>query len=132
MQIRNKTFLATTTVLFSSFLISSAPAFAHAHLKKSDPAKGSVLKVEPKEVTLHFSEELEPVLCRVSVKDVAGGQVVSEGKPKPAGNDMTTLQVALKPLSPKKTVYVVKWNVVSKDTHRMKGSYRFTYDPKEQ
>ena len=108
--------------------LSSVPAFAHTHLQEATPAKDSTVAEAPATVRLHFSEGLEVSMCKLEVKDSKTGHVVSDGKPTaPEENDL--LQVKLKPLKKEKTTYTVIWKAVSKDTHKMEGTYSFTYAP---
>lgn len=118
--------------LLSVFTLISAPtvAFAHAHLASSSPAKDSVVHSAPTDVTLHFSEELEPSMCKLDVKNFKTGEVVSQGAIATNGEDKSSLKIALKSLGNEKADYEVSWKAVSKDSHKMPGKYKFTFDPK--
>ena len=48
------------------------PAWAHAHLKTSDPAQGATVTTAPKEMALTFTERLEPAMSGVAVTDAQG------------------------------------------------------------
>lgn len=117
------------TLALFAFAVS-APAFAHTHLESSVPAKDATLAQAPEMVSLKFSEGLETAMCKLQVKNVKSGEVVSDGKPTKRGEDENTLQIALKPLKKEKAAYEVSWKAVSKDTHKMQGTYTFTLDPK--
>lgn len=123
----NKKLLVSLLAL-AGVILFSPRAHAHAHLHGAEPAQGSVVKAAPRHVTLHFSEALEASLCKVEVKEVPGGKVVSQGKPRSV--DASTLEQDLESLAPAKAEYEVQWKVVSKDTHKMSGSYKFSVDPK--
>lgn len=97
----------------------AAPAFAHAFLQHADPGAGAALKEAPKQLTLTFSERLEPVFSGASVADETGRDVAAG----PAKVTDATMTVVLKPLS--SGSYRVSWHAVSKDTHRTEGSYIF-------
>jgi len=99
------------------------PAFAHAHLKQSDPAAGANVTEAPKQLTLSFSEQLEPALSGVAVTDGKGVGV--EAKPAVISGD--TMTIAVKPLAA--GLYHVAWHAVSVDTHRTEGKYDLTIKP---
>lgn len=109
------------TVLAGAALVALAtPAFPHALLQHADPGAGAALKQAPAQLSLSFSERLEPSFSTVSVTDAAGHDMAANPA-KISGAGMT---VALKPLSPGS--YRVSWHAVSVDTHRTEGNYSFT------
>lgn len=122
------------TYVFTVLALGLAPmaAFAHAHLISSSPARESIIQTAPNEVNLQFSEELEPAMCKVEVKNLKTGEIVSQGRPTMAGDDKSSLKISLKPLKNEKAEYEVSWKAVAKDSHRMPGKYKFTFDPKAQ
>lgn len=105
---------------------AAQPAWAHAMLEKAVPAVGSTVKAAPKELTLTFSEGVEPAFTTVEVTD-AGGKRVDSGKPQAAPNDRRVLTVALQPLGPGQ--YTVVWHALSVDTHRTEGRFTFSVAP---
>ena len=107
-------------------------AFAHAHLKNANPKEKAVIFELPSQVVLKFSEELEPALCKIEVKDLGSGKSLSVGETEAVGESKDILQVKLAPLEAKKAKFQVSWKVVSKDGHKMKGTYEFTLDQKVQ
>lgn len=117
--------------LASLVLLHSGLAFAHAHLKSSDPAQNAVVAQAPAQITLHFSENLELSLCKLEVKDATSGDIVSLGKLSDGGQGKTTMRVDLKPLKKQKAKYTVSWKAVSADTHRTQGTFDFTYAPQD-
>lgn len=117
--------------IVSLMLLHAGHAFAHAHLKSSDPAQNAVLAQTPTQVTLKFSENLELSLCKLEVKDNASGDVVSSEKISDGGQGKSTMQVSLKPLKKQKSNFTVTWKAVSTDTHRTQGTFKFTYAPQE-
>ncbi len=100
-------------------------AWAHAFLDRAVPAVGSEVSGSPPELTLAYSEPVEPLFSTVEVKNAAGA-VVSDGKPTPSA-DGRVLVVRLKPLQP--GVYSVAWHVTSVDTHKTEGHFTFTVKP---
>jgi copper resistance protein C len=104
-------------------LIVSAPvAHSHASLSHASPSGGSALSGAPQEVTLTFTDTLEPAFSNLTVTD-ANGNVVSQGKGQVNGNVM---RVSLKPLSA--GIYKVNWRAVSTDTHKTEGNFTFSVD----
>ena len=57
------------------------------------------------------------------------GETVCEGKVLPGASGKNGLERSLKPLKSEKADYEVNWKAVSKDAHKMQGSYKFTVDP---
>jgi methionine-rich copper-binding protein CopC len=108
--------------VFSAVVGIVAPAFAHAFLQHASPSAGETLK-PPKEVTLQFTESLEPAFSGVDVTDASGRNVEAA---KVVTNE-GAMRVLLMPLAPGS--YRVGWHAVSVDTHRTEGSYRFIVKP---
>ncbi|CAM3612272.1 copper homeostasis periplasmic binding protein CopC [Rahnella victoriana] len=114
--------LAVSAVLLSGFI--SQQASAHAHLKTETPAADSVLTVSPTELSLGFSEGIEPNFSKITLTD-AQQKTVKTGNMTLAANDNTQ---AVLPLSDALSAgkYVVSWSVVSVDGHKTHGQYSFT------
>ena len=100
-------------------LFTAVPAIPHAHLDRAEPRVGSTVATAPREVTLWFTERLEPAFSTVTVSNAAG-QRVDAGKARASGN---VLRVSLKQLPPGS--YSVSWRVRSVDSHRTQGDFRF-------
>lgn len=114
--------LAVSAVLLSGFI--SQQASAHAHLKTETPAADSVLTVSPTELSLGFSEGIEPNFSKITLTD-AQQKTVKTGNMTLAANDNTQAVLTLSDaLSAGK--YVVSWSVVSVDGHKTHGQYSFT------
>lgn len=101
-------------------------AQAHAHLDHAAPAVGSTVKTAPKDVTLWFTEAVEPKFSSIEVRDAKGAAMQSGSAQGVAGNT-AELRVAVKPLAA--GTYTVKWRALSVDTHRTQGSFTFTVGP---
>jgi methionine-rich copper-binding protein CopC len=108
--------LAVTALLM---VVACGDAHAHAKLDHAQPGSGETVDTAPQEVTLSFTEKLEPAFSTVSVTDAAGKRV-DDGNPHVSGNQMS---VALRPGG--KGTYHVDWRVLSVDTHRTNGSFSF-------
>ena len=103
--------------------IGAAPSlWAHAFLDHASPAVGSSITAAPGAVTLWFTQELEPAFSSVTVTDQTG-QRVDLGNVTVVPGHPDQLQVGLKTLPP--GTYMVSWQVVSVDTHRTEGSFKF-------
>ena len=102
---------------------SAVPALAHALLRAAEPAVGSTVGHAPQDLSLTFSESVEPAFCRVTVTNAAGARMEAgplHGDPANARR----LLLPLKPLPP--GVYTVNWHATSTDTHRTEGRFQFT------
>jgi methionine-rich copper-binding protein CopC len=93
-------------------------AEAHARLDHASPAVGSTVSASPGQVTLFFTEALEPKFSGAEVHNSAGARV--DAGSSASGN---TLHVSVKSLSP--GAYTVNWHVLSVDTHKTQGSFSF-------
>ena len=100
-------------------LLSTGAADAHAMLDHAEPRVGNKVSSPPREVTLWFTEKLEPAFSSITVTNAAG-QRVDSGKTRVNGNQMS---VSLK--GGGTGTYRVNWRVLSVDTHRTDGSFTF-------
>ena len=99
-------------------------AWAHAFLSSAVPAVGSSVATGPKELRLNFSETVEVKFSSVKVtweggKDIGPTKIFTD----PSNPEMIFVRFPT-PLSP--GTYLVRWRVVSADTHKTQGDYRFT------
>src|SRR5262249_52466027 len=102
----------------AALVLMSAAAHAHAQLNRASPAVGSTVRTAPREVTLSFSQKLEPSFSSAQVTDASGARV-DQG----AQVSGTQIRVPLRALSP--GTYRVRWHVLSVDTHKTEGSFTF-------
>ncbi|MFD7782244.1 copper resistance protein CopC [Streptomyces nojiriensis] len=118
------TVLALVAAVFALLLSGAGTAVAHASLSGSDPADGSVLKEDPKHVTLTFTES-------VSFPDEALRVLSPENErvnPRPVQHvdgKENTARVELAGELPQGT-YTVAWRVVSADGHPISGAFIFS------
>jgi methionine-rich copper-binding protein CopC len=105
---------------------AAPPALAHAFLTRASPAVGSTVRAAPAEITLRYTEAVEPAFCTVQVT-AAGGERVDGGDLHVDDKEPTVLHVPLKPLPP--GTYKVVWRVVSVDTHTTNGDFTFKVAP---
>jgi copper resistance protein C len=100
-------------------VLATGQASAHAMLDHAEPRVGNKVATAPREVTLWFTQKLEPAFSSVTVTN-AEGQRVDTGKPRVSGNQMS---VALR--SAGAGTYRVNWRVLSVDAHTTDGSFTF-------
>jgi copper resistance protein C len=115
------------SVIFAALAVAAAPPVqAHAFLTRASPAVGSTVRAGPSEITLRYTEAVEPAFCTVQVT-AAGGERVDGGDLHVDDKEPTVLHVSLKPLAP--GTYKVVWRVVSVDTHTTNGDCTFKVAP---
>ena len=100
-------------------LLVTGEASAHAFLDRAEPRVGNTVATAPREVTLWFTQKLEPAFSRVTITNSAG-QRVDTGNTRVSGNQMS---VSLR--SGGAGMYRVNWRVLSVDTHRTDGNFTF-------
>lgn len=100
----------------------ASPSFAHAHLKRAEPAVGSAVAAPPPSLSLSFTEAVEP---RFSTVELQGpdGKKVQIGAPEARDNGLTLVST-LPALPP--GMYTVIWHATSVDTHKTDGKFTFT------
>lgn len=114
------------SVLILSVMVAGE-AGAHAFLGSAVPAVGSTVASVPKELRLRFTEAVEVRFSHITVT-MEGGKEIGQLTIVAAPSDPQVVVVTLPaPLAP--GVYVVRWRVVSVDTHKTQGDYRFTVKP---
>jgi copper resistance protein C len=100
-------------------IMSGTTAEAHAFLDHAEPRVGSTVPAAPRELSLSFTQKLEPAFSSVEVSDGNGARV-DLGRPSVSASVM---RVRLKQLSA--GTYRVRWHVLSVDTHTTEGSFTF-------
>ncbi|MGW7384143.1 copper resistance CopC/CopD family protein [Streptomyces sp. NPDC054794] len=111
-------------VLVLLLLGGAGRASAHAALRGSDPADGTVLKSAPGSVTLTFTESVGLLDDSFRVYDPDNRQVrIGEPGHGEAGSD--TARVTL-PARLGTGTYTVAWRVVSADSHPISGAFTFS------
>jgi methionine-rich copper-binding protein CopC len=106
-----------TSALLAIMLGTAAEA--HAFLDHAEPRVGSTVPTAPRELSLSFTQKLEPAFSSAEVSD-ANGARVDLGKPSVSASVM---RIRLKQLSA--GTYRVRWHVLSVDTHTTEGSFTF-------
>jgi methionine-rich copper-binding protein CopC len=100
-------------------LLATGEASAHAFLDHAEPRVGNKVATAPHEVTLWFTQKLEPAFSTVTVTNSAGERV-DTGKTRVSGSQMS---VSLRPGGA--GTYHVTWRVLSVDTHSTDGNFTF-------
>ena len=108
-----------TGVIPLLLLLVTGEAAAHAMLDHAEPRVGNKVAAPPREVTLWFTQKLEPSFSTITVTDSSGKRVDS-GKTRVSGSQMS---VSLRPGGT--GTYHVTWRVLSVDTHTTDGSFTF-------
>src|SRR6195256_4990833 len=117
---RNSAIVLTVPLLV---LLATGEASAHAFLDHAEPRVGNTVAAAPREVTLWFTQKLEPAFSTITVTN-STGQRVDTGKPRVNGNQMA---VSLR--SSGAGTYRVNWRVLSVDTHTTDGNFSFQVGP---
>ena len=115
--------LSAGLLVASLLLLAASGAGAHAFLDRAEPRVGGKVQTPPAQVTLWFTERLEPAYSRVKVVDESGRQVDKADGAVDAA-DPRVLRASLAPLGPGK--YKVIWRVLSVDTHLTEGDFTFS------
>jgi putative copper export protein/methionine-rich copper-binding protein CopC len=107
-----------------ALLLVPSRVWAHAHLKRSDPAAGSVVTNALLVIRLWFTERPELSMTSVSLKDSDGKEVAmmlpEVGRP---GDNEIRFRLSA-PLSPGR--YVLAWRTAASDGHPSRGTIGFT------
>ncbi len=107
-------------------MTAANPAFAHAHLKGSNPADNAIVSNTLSTLALDFTEELDLAFSGADLLDASGSRVKVGMATLSNGDETLTipLQSALEAGD-----YTVKWHVLSTDGHKTEGRYTFTVKP---
>jgi copper transport protein len=110
----------------ASALAVPAVAWSHAALLRTVPAASVLVNTPPKQVSLVFSEAVEPRFAIVSVTD-AGARQLTAGSPQRSPSNPDELDVPVKHLP--EGWYLVVWRVISVDGHPVRGAFTFAVGP---
>ena len=119
---RSRNHLLTTLAIAAVTAILAPPASAHAYLERAQPVAGSAVRESPPQLTLWFTQRIEPAFSEVRVFDAAG-KPIGAGPARFDAKDGKLLRVSLPKLSPGQ--YRVKWRILSVDTHVSEGEFTF-------
>jgi methionine-rich copper-binding protein CopC len=118
---------ALAAALAAPAALLAPPASAHAMLDHAVPAVGGTAQGAPGELQIAFTQNIEASFSGAELK-AADGAGIPTGKAVVDPARPNVLRVAIgQKLKP--GLYVVTWHVVSVDSHRSSGSYKFTVAP---
>ncbi len=111
-------------LLVSVFLLNIPIASSHALPVKSEPAANQVLEKSPTNVTIFFTERIDPKISYIYVFDSKGNRVDKRDYAV-SPNDSKKFHVTLNDLA--EDVYTVSWFVISRlDGHIANGAFVFS------
>jgi copper transport protein len=110
-----------TTLL--GVLLGASTASAHAELLSSFPANQELLREAPSEIALQFTEAIDPIEPGIRLLDSGGDEVAIGAVDQSAGSDRMRATIADGLAD---GTYVVAWQGVSADSHRVRGSFTFS------
>src|SRR6267378_3666997 len=114
-------------VLALILFLCPARAWAHAHLKRSEPAAGSKVASPPELIRLWFSERPELSMTFVSLKDASGKEWVLAGSQKDPTDPLAVSARVSEALPAGQ--YTVAWRTAASDGHPSHGTFRFVVLP---
>ncbi|WP_106284056.1 copper homeostasis periplasmic binding protein CopC [Paraburkholderia sp. BL25I1N1] len=109
------------SMLGAAALLVTSTAFAHAHLSSSEPAANAEVAA-PSEVTIHFTEPLEPAFSKITLADTSG-KAAAAIESQVDKDDARVMHLPLPQLSTGR--YAVHWIAVATDGHRTQGDFAF-------
>jgi putative copper export protein/methionine-rich copper-binding protein CopC len=98
-------------------------AWAHANLKRSEPAAGSRLAAPPGVIRLWFSEQPELSMTFASLKDFAGKPFALSSAEREKSGQMGIAFNVLAALPPGR--YTLTWRTAASDGHPSQGKFTF-------
>lgn len=120
---RRRLAIATLVAVLGSLVAWVGVALAHAELISTSPANQSVLDASPPEIVLRFSEGVDPIDPGIRLVDADGNDVEIGAVDQSAGGDTMRAEI---PVELGDGSYVVAWQAVSADSHRIRGAYTFS------
>ena len=108
-------------------LLVPARAWAHAHLKRSEPAGGSQLASAPKFIRLWFSEQPELSMTFASLSDSAGHSIALSAAEREASGQMGIAFQVSSVLPAGR--YTFSWRTAASDGHPSSGRFVFVVLP---
>jgi copper resistance protein C len=91
---------------------------AHAMLDHASPPVGGSVGSSPGQVTLYFTQQLEPKFSGGEVRNASGARV---DRGKSISGNVMRIGVGALPSG----AYTVTWHALSVDTHTTQGSFNF-------
>ena len=110
-------------ILALTVFLCPARAWAHAHLKRSEPAAGSKVASSPQLIRLWFSEQPELSMTFITLKDANGKEWVL-ASPQKDPTDPLSISVHVSQSLPAGR-YTVAWRTAASDGHPSQGTFGF-------
>jgi methionine-rich copper-binding protein CopC len=114
------------SALTCALIAFAATAGAHGLLDRAEPRPGSRVRTSPTNVSVWFTERLEPAYSRVHVVNDKGERADADDSRVDA-TDARRLRVSVPPLAA--GTYKVLWRVLSVDGHLTEGEFTFQVAP---
>jgi copper transport protein len=115
--------LVGVVMVLLGVLLGASTASAHAELLSSFPANQELLRESPSEIALQFTEAVDPIEPAIRLLDSNGDEVTIGAVDQSVGSDRMRAPV---PSTLADGTYVVAWQAVSADSHRIRGSFTFS------
>ncbi len=115
--------LAVGAVVVGALGVPAGTALAHAELVSSTPANQAILGNSPEEILLRFSEDVDPIGQAILLVDGDGDPVPLGPISQAGGGDTISAEV---PGTIADGTYVVGWQAVSADSHKIRGAFTFS------
>jgi copper transport protein len=115
--------LVGAVVVLLGIVLGAGTASAHAELLSSFPANQELLAESPTEIALQFTETVDPIEPGIRLLDADGNEVELDPVDQSAGSDRMRSAI---PTTLDDGTYVVAWQAVSTDSHRVRGSFTFS------
>lgn len=115
--------IAAIVVMLTGMFAGAGTASAHAELLSSSPANQELLATPPTEISLQFTEAVDPIEPAIRLVDAEGDDVEIGAVEQSLGTDR--MRAAL-PAELADGTYVIAWQALSADSHRVRGSITFS------
>ncbi|MBC7790743.1 MAG: copper resistance protein CopC/CopD [Anaerolineae bacterium] len=106
-----------------ALILCPAVAWAHAHLKRSEPAGGALVTRSPQVIRLWFTERPELSMTAISLKD-ENGKIFSLSAVERDRDDPLMVSLRVTELLPPGR-YMVGWRSAGSDGHPSRGTFSF-------
>ncbi len=110
-------------IMLGGLLAGAGTASAHAELISSSPANQELLETSPTEIALQFTERVDPIEPAIRLVDANGDDVEIGGVDQSGGADRMRAAI---PSTLDDGTYVIAWQALSADSHRVRGSITFS------
>jgi copper transport protein len=110
-------------VLALGLFLYPTRAWAHAHLKRSEPAAASSITSSPKLIRFWFSERPELSMTLISMKDANGQEFALAAPERDRDDPLLILVPVSQPLPAGR--YTVAWRTAASDGHPSRGTFSF-------